>query len=426
MNMNDLGCGAPARCDAELPDSPHCAPNYFFGMLLGVDDFRAEQGFHLGQHRRHQRSLHGAGVVAGYGVDFKPAELEVRVAPGHAIDALGRDLVLERAQCVNLPLWWQAHQLDEAFQDVTDPDDVTLDLDVMLCYHACLSSPVPAIADPCAGDAADIAYSRICETARLSLVRAPTVAPVADERFHLLRMWLTQQGPRLGGDGQPLASDQWLIDAYQALLALPAAGQAAERRRIAAEVLARTVAELPLQTLDPEADAAKLCLPLARLQGVHLKQDASGWQTSIGAIALGARASLLPTWLLQSLLLAEPAPEPPLAGPQVAPGGLALAGSLLTATFTQPLAAPTATAQAFLVNEFVDVEGWKPFSLAGVSVGAGAGSAVLDLGRVPVGSRLRLTVVGAGPTPLLGASLIPAGALTPESDGRNLSTTLTL
>lgn len=427
MKMNDLGCSAaPDRCDAALPDSPQCAPNYFFGMLLGVEDFRAEQGFHLGQHRRHQRSLHGAGVVAGYGVSFKPAELELRVAPGQAVDRLGRDVVLERAQCVSLPLWWQAHQKDEAFADVADPNDVTLDLDVRVCWSACLSSPVPAIADPCAGDASDIAYSRVCETAQLSLGRTPTTPPAADPRFHLLHMWLTQEGPRLGGDGKPVAADQWLIDAYQALIALPPAAQGAERQRIAAEVLARAVADLPLDLPDPETDADRLCLLLARLKGVHLKHDGTGWHATVDRIELGPRDSLLPTALLQSLLLAEPAPEPPPAGPEVARDGLALAAQTLTVRFTQALAAPTATAAVFSVNEFVPAQGWKPFSLASVNYTAGELGVQLDLGRVPVGSRLRLTVVGAGPTPLLGATLIPAGALTPESDGRNLSTTLTL
>jgi len=56
------------RCDAALPDNPQCTLNYHFGQLLGVEDFRAEQGFHLGRSRRHQRLLHGHGVVRGYPV----------------------------------------------------------------------------------------------------------------------------------------------------------------------------------------------------------------------------------------------------------------------------------------------------------------------------------------------------------------------
>src|SRR6478609_1927040 len=201
MNLNDIGCsGLPAveRCAAELPDNPQCAPNYHFGMLLGVDDFRAEQGFHLGQLRRHQRLLHGAGVVAGYPVSFRAEGFELRVGPGHAIDALGRDLALDFAQCVSLPLWWLEHRGEDAFHDIATPDDATLDLDLMLCYASCLGSPVPAIAEPCAGDAADVAYSRACETVGLALVRTPApVAGTGERPFHLLQMWLSLVGPRL-------------------------------------------------------------------------------------------------------------------------------------------------------------------------------------------------------------------------------------
>ena len=111
MNANDtpgLGCsGLPLidRCAASLPDNPQCAPNYHFGMLLGVADLRAEQGFHVGRLRRHQRLLHGSGVVAGYPVHFDADDYELHVGPGYAIDALGRDLLLDSEQCVSLPKW---------------------------------------------------------------------------------------------------------------------------------------------------------------------------------------------------------------------------------------------------------------------------------------------------------------------------------
>ena len=77
------------------------------------------------------------------------------------------------------------------------------------------------------------------------------------------------------------------------------------------------------------------------------------------------------------------------------------------------------------VTEFVDAQGWQSFTPT-VSYPAGGTAVQIDLGRAPVGSRLRLTVVGTGPTPLLGANLVPAGALDLESDGRDLSTTLKL
>ena len=47
-----------------------CAPvpdlrrlNYFFGQMLGVDDFRGEQSYFRDKHKLHNRCLHGYGTV---------------------------------------------------------------------------------------------------------------------------------------------------------------------------------------------------------------------------------------------------------------------------------------------------------------------------------------------------------------------------
>jgi hypothetical protein len=45
--------------------------NYFFGQMLGVDDFRSEQNYFREKHKMHNRCLHGYGTVCGLLV--KPA-----------------------------------------------------------------------------------------------------------------------------------------------------------------------------------------------------------------------------------------------------------------------------------------------------------------------------------------------------------------
>ena len=433
---DDLGCSglpAMARCDAALPDNPQCAPNYHFGMLLGVEDLKAEQGFHVGRLRRHQRLLHGAGVVAGFDVGFDATDFELRVGPGYAIDALGRDLVVEVAQCVSLPLWWLEHRGEDQFHDIATPDDATLDLDLVVCHATCLGSPVPAIAEPCAGDAADVAYSRICETARLVLVRAPQAAPAPPPAsFHLLRMWLGLAGPRTDADGNVLASDQWLIDQWHALQALPAVQQADARAALERELLARAAAEAsPAAPAadSPDAEAA-LCLPLARLEGVHLKLDPGGWSASVAAIRLGVREVLLPTSLLQSLLLAEPPPAAVPAGPVLARDGATLTSgdTEIRLVFTQKLAAASVVPAAFAAAEFDAATGWKSFALASAAYDESdptQPAVTLALDRAAAaGTLVRVTVIGSGAAPLLGAQLIPAGAAIPGGEGRDLSTSI--
>ena len=209
--------------------------------------------------------------------------------------------------------------------------------------------------------------------------------------------------------------------------ALPAAEQAAARATLLREVSARAVADISPFAPAHAPDEADLCLTLARLREVHVWQDASGWQATIGSVELATRNSLLPTSLLQTLLLAEPPPATAAAGAVVVADGATLSGSDVKLVFSQKLAPASVQAAAFGASEYIDDEGWKTFTPAAPvydeSDPARPG-VTLTLDRAPAGSRLRITVVGTGSTPLLGANLIPAGALHPGSDGRNLTTTI--
>lgn len=70
--------------------------NYFTHQFLREQDFKDEQAYHLEMRRRHNRSLHGWGVVTGLEVQ-KKGEREITVSPGMAIDKEGRELVLPEA-----------------------------------------------------------------------------------------------------------------------------------------------------------------------------------------------------------------------------------------------------------------------------------------------------------------------------------------
>lgn len=77
-------------------------PAYFEGKVLTADDLRQEQEYHLDRQRAHNR-LHGQGVVTGLEVrPTRPQSDAVVVAPGSAIDALGREIVLVSRVTVDL------------------------------------------------------------------------------------------------------------------------------------------------------------------------------------------------------------------------------------------------------------------------------------------------------------------------------------
>lgn len=91
-----------------LPDRPH----YATGVLLGADDFIAEQTYHRGRLARALTFLSGGGTLAGLRVVHQPrqsdppGEEEIRVAPGIAIDRIGRLIELPRPACLRLQRWW--------------------------------------------------------------------------------------------------------------------------------------------------------------------------------------------------------------------------------------------------------------------------------------------------------------------------------
>src|SRR5437763_14538743 len=86
--------------DGTLPEGPFTALRYHFGMLLGVDDFETEQRYHRGKMRLHAAWLHGGGIVWGLDVDVVQERRELRVAPGLALDATGRELHLDARCCM--------------------------------------------------------------------------------------------------------------------------------------------------------------------------------------------------------------------------------------------------------------------------------------------------------------------------------------
>jgi hypothetical protein len=69
--------------------------HYFNGQFLKEEDFTDEQKYHLEMRRRLNQRLHAPGIV--FGLDVIPGANKVTVQPGMAIDAQGREIVLESA-----------------------------------------------------------------------------------------------------------------------------------------------------------------------------------------------------------------------------------------------------------------------------------------------------------------------------------------
>jgi hypothetical protein len=74
---------------------------YFTGQLLGADDLTREQDYFRDKARRHNRLLHGWGIVGGLGVSTGSSGAELTIAPGYALDPEGEEIVVEEGVVVD-------------------------------------------------------------------------------------------------------------------------------------------------------------------------------------------------------------------------------------------------------------------------------------------------------------------------------------
>src|SRR5262249_54499554 len=102
-------------------DSDRASPlervHFAEGMLLGLQATNAEQEFHRRRLVRHQHWMHGSGTVVGLAVSLVPhgldppdvpnkqTRLHVHVAPGVAVDGLGREVQCAEEYCLDLVEW---------------------------------------------------------------------------------------------------------------------------------------------------------------------------------------------------------------------------------------------------------------------------------------------------------------------------------
>jgi hypothetical protein len=201
-NTTTTGNCTGARA-ADGPLSPFYSINYHFGMLLGVADFETEQAYHRGKMRLHNAWLHREGVAWGLGVSSDIASQEIRVSPGLAIDAAGRELFLEREACLSVPAWFDVHRNDPGFVVNENGTQLTFDAHVILRFKACLSRQVPALVEPCEGASTATAYSRVFETVEIFLV--PGLSPPRSDPYHRLRLFFglrRYRACRLGSAGR--------------------------------------------------------------------------------------------------------------------------------------------------------------------------------------------------------------------------------
>jgi hypothetical protein len=130
--------------------------NYFHGKLLDVFHLELEQKYFNSKRWLLNRLVSGSGVVCGLDVELTE-EQGIVVLPGIAIDRCGREIIVSgRSRPVPLPPMpdYQPEAASEYRQRQRREQQPEYYCEipyahVVLCYHECLSNPVPAMAGDC-------------------------------------------------------------------------------------------------------------------------------------------------------------------------------------------------------------------------------------------------------------------------------------
>jgi hypothetical protein len=162
--------------------------NYATGVLLGAEDFAAEQLYLRGRMGRAFAALYGHGTMAGLRVSC-PAndnpELEVQVLPGLAMDRLGRLMEIRRTQCIHIVRWLAQRQstsataleraavIDAVREDT--PGERRLVFDVFARFAICPHGKTPAFAAGPFNATDYVVASRLADAFELSLQIAHVV-----------------------------------------------------------------------------------------------------------------------------------------------------------------------------------------------------------------------------------------------------------
>lgn len=429
--------GLPRDCeprdDRIPPAGPFTSLRYHFGMLLGVDDFETEQDYQRGKMRLHNAWLHREGVVWGFAVEADVPRGELRVGPGLALDAAGRELHLDAAACLDVAAWYAAHE-DELTGSITETDGlIELEAWVELRFRSCLTRPVPALADPCEGGATDTAFSREFETVELNLVGG--TPPARSEPYHRLRLLFGLADPVEEG-GTVVADDQEVLDERARIAGLAEDQQplellAAFRRFAALDARDLEPAETPDgsdTTLFPGSDDAPI--PLA---AVHVALRRSGDGLVLDAATTvdeTVRPAHVATATIQELLCgrlgvtaggggggggAPAASSAP--GPQVDRETVTVEERTITFVADRPLQAASAEfTDAYRVSSLSDA-GWKHVKVSRANYEAQASKVTLSLRADPGGDLVRLVVRGTGINPVVGVDFVPLAGAVGEAPG---------
>lgn len=117
--------------------------NYVFGMMMGEYQFERETEYMNAMRRLINRRVLGYGVVCGLDVLPGSKDDEYVLEPGFALDGWGREIIVPADKRIAVP----PDIIVRAAKETEEDEDVYVH--AVLCYHECLSDPIPVLAGDC-------------------------------------------------------------------------------------------------------------------------------------------------------------------------------------------------------------------------------------------------------------------------------------
>lgn len=156
--------------------SPSQHVNFVTGMVLGVEDYRAEFAYHAARHQWIMREAGGHGTLAGLEVSPEPDGTNgprIRVSAGSAAAPSGQLVCVMRDQCASINAWLAETEIVKKVTAIAnlnaDPAKARLSLWLTLSYVDCPALPVPIPGQPCRSEDDLMANSRVMDDYRLAL-----------------------------------------------------------------------------------------------------------------------------------------------------------------------------------------------------------------------------------------------------------------
>ena len=224
----DCGCGCGGTCGCSDPIGLE-RTRFYPRQLIGPDELTQDQRWIRDKLRRHNRLLHGWGVVCGcdirqaVGADGSPVPWTIVVTPGDVLGPFGDEIVVEQETTFDVrvpstPGFECPPPADPWCSDVHVARQPRQTSYVAIRYAECMTRPVQALGGcSCGCDVHECEYSRIRETFSLTtLEELPTsYLPVDAEIGEVaLLAQAVRCSPRLGlrvRPCPPCPTDPWVV-----------------------------------------------------------------------------------------------------------------------------------------------------------------------------------------------------------------------